>query len=82
MATMPPRSSGRTPRELLAFGDRVRELRHTRGWTQEQLAEAAGMHAVQVSHIEHGRNNAKLSTVVQLARAFGITPSELLRTLR
>jgi transcriptional regulator with XRE-family HTH domain len=60
----------------------VRELRHDRGWTQERLAEAAGMHAVQISHIEHGRNNAKLTTVYQLARAFGMTASELLRSIR
>jgi transcriptional regulator with XRE-family HTH domain len=79
---MPPRTSGKTPRELRAFGKRVRQLRDDRGWTQERLAEAAEMHAVQISHIEHGRNNAKLTTVCQLARAFGMTASELLRSVR
>lgn len=33
-------------------------------------------------YIEHGRNNPKLTTVIQLARAFGISAAELLRDVR
>ncbi|HEX3571045.1 MAG TPA: helix-turn-helix transcriptional regulator [Acidobacteriaceae bacterium] len=76
---MPPRRTGTPPREVVAFGERVRHLRLERGWTQERLAEAAGLNAVQVSHIENGLNEPKLTTVLRIARAFKIGAGELLR---
>ena len=79
---MPPRPAKDRAPEAVAFGERVRALRTKRGWTQERLAEEAKLNAVQVSHIERGANEAKLTTVFRLARAFDMTASELLRRLR
>jgi transcriptional regulator with XRE-family HTH domain len=79
---MPPRKSGEKVPEAVAFGQRVRALRLKRDWTQEQLAERADLNAVQVSHIERGANEPKLTTILRLARAFGITAGELLRPLK
>lgn len=60
-----------TPLERpVAFGERVRELRLKRGWTQERLAEEAELNAVQVNHIERGANEPKLTTILRLTRAF------------
>jgi transcriptional regulator with XRE-family HTH domain len=81
-ATMPPRKTRNPLPEIVAFGARVRKLRLAREWTQEQLAEASEMNSVQISHIERGANEAKLMTVVRLARAFGMTASELLKSIR
>jgi transcriptional regulator with XRE-family HTH domain len=81
-ATMPPRKTGKPLPEVVAFGARVRKLRLAREWTQERLAEASDMNAVQISHIERGANEAKLMTVIRLARAFGMTASELLKSIR
>lgn len=78
---VPPRT-GKRLREVVAFGERVRELRHAKGWTQERLAEEAGLNSVQISHIERGANEPKLTTILRLARAFGMTASELLRQFR
>jgi len=39
----------------------------------EDLAERSGMNVVQISHLERGRNEAKMSTILRLAKAFGIT---------
>jgi transcriptional regulator with XRE-family HTH domain len=50
-----------------------------REWTQEDLAERSGLNVVQISHLEGGRNEAKISTILRLAKAFGITPSKLLK---
>jgi transcriptional regulator with XRE-family HTH domain len=77
MQAMPPKTGKRTP-EAVAFGKRVRELRLARGWTQERLAEEAGINSVQVSHIERGANDPKLSTVVRIGRALKASPNELL----
>ena len=76
---MPPRMKGQRTKEAIAFGKRVRELRTERNWTQEELAEAAGMNWLQVGHIERGASDPKLSTIVKLAKAFRIHPADLLR---
>lgn len=41
-ATATKRAGERAP-EAIAFGQRVRELRDARRWTQERLAEVAGL---------------------------------------
>jgi transcriptional regulator with XRE-family HTH domain len=79
---MPPRREGEKLPEAVAFGERVRELRLKRGWTQERLAEEAVLNAVQVSHIERGANEPKLTTILRLARAFEITAAQLLRSFK
>jgi len=79
---MPPRKTGKPVPEAIAFGKRVRELREAKGLTQEQLAERAELHSVQISHIEGGRNEVKLTTILRLAKAFGMTASELLKPFR
>jgi transcriptional regulator with XRE-family HTH domain len=55
----------------------VRELRTGLKLSQEQLAERADLHWTHISGIERGRHNLKLSTLTQVARAFGVTLSEL-----
>jgi transcriptional regulator with XRE-family HTH domain len=77
--SMPPRKKGDRLAVGIAFGKRVRELRETKGWTLEVLAETAKMNELQVGHIERGASDPKLSTMVKLAKALGITISELLR---
>ena len=76
---MPPRTKAERTKEGIAFGKRVRELREAKGWTQERLAEAAGMNWLQVGHIERGASDPKLSTIVKLAKAFRIPPADLLK---
>ena len=39
------------------FAGRLRELREARGWTQHQLAAAAGVTAAAVKSLERGRNS-------------------------
>jgi len=75
---MPPTKGKKSP-AAVKFGAHVRELRHAHDWTQEDLAERSGLNVVQISHLEGGRNEAKISTILRLAKAFGITPSKLLK---
>lgn len=78
---VPPRKSAAKVPEAVTFGRRVRELRHARGWSQERLAEAADINAVQLSHLENGANEPKLRTILRLARALGVRPGDLLDKL-
>ncbi len=56
---------------------RLRLLRAERGWSQEVLAEAAGLHRTYVSSIERGERNVGIDNVERLAGAFGVEIGEL-----
>lgn len=61
---------------LIQFGRRVRVLRDERGWSQEVLAEKAGIHRTYVGGIERGLRNVALVNIARIAKAFGLTLSE------
>ncbi|MHB1515247.1 MAG: helix-turn-helix domain-containing protein [Acidiferrobacteraceae bacterium] len=65
-----------TARNVLAR--HLRFLRFHRGWTQEQLAAASGLHRTYISSVERGRRNVGLDNVERLAHAFGISARDLL----
>ena len=77
---MPPRT--KTAPEAVAFGAAVRERRKAKEWTQERLAEAAGVAAIQVGFVERGENIPKLTMILRLARALGVRPGELIDHIR
>lgn len=53
----------------------LKALREKAGLTQEQLANASGVHQTTVSQLETGRNkNPAYSTVAALATALATTP--------
>ena len=59
------------------FGKRVRELRLTRGLSQEKLAHRAGMHRTYLGGIERGERNPSLKNIQAIAVALNVTLSEL-----
>lgn len=46
--------------------------------SQEQVAERSGVHATEVSRIEAGKRDPRVSTVERLARAVQVKPGQLL----
>lgn len=56
----------------------IRALRHARGWSLEQLAEAAGLSRDAVVRIEQGSRNPRLGTTEQLATALGVGLAEII----
>jgi transcriptional regulator with XRE-family HTH domain len=54
-------------------------LRLERDWSQEQLAERAGLHRNYVGGVERGERNVGLDNIVALAKALGVPPADLLR---
>lgn len=63
---------------LTALGKKVRRLRADKGWTQEQLAEAAKVTRVCIVAVEGGKQNLSMDIVVRLANALSVTPQGLL----
>lgn len=65
-------------REGKIFGEVLRRLRTEREWTQEDLADAAGLTATYVGQVERGDKVPSLTVVLKLARGLAIPPAELL----
>lgn len=63
------------------FGERIRSLRKEAGLSQEELADAAGLHRTYIGAIERGERNISLINIVQLARALRVKPASLLEGL-
>jgi transcriptional regulator with XRE-family HTH domain len=63
---------------LQRFGQNVRNARLARGWTQEDLAAHTGLAVVQVSRVERGKREIRLTTLLRLLTALGVPPTELL----
>lgn len=62
----------------ISLSQRVYELRKLHDLTQDELSRKVGIKRQHVAMIETGRSNVTLETLYKLARAFGITASELL----
>jgi transcriptional regulator with XRE-family HTH domain len=60
------------------FGATVRELRNRKGWTQEDLADSAGLTTTYVGQVERGNKVPSLTVVLKLARGLGVPPADLL----
>jgi transcriptional regulator with XRE-family HTH domain len=64
--------------DLVAFGNRLRELRASADLTQEGLAHAAGLHWSYIGQIERGERNLSYINIRKLARGLGVTVAEML----
>ncbi|MEK3865189.1 helix-turn-helix transcriptional regulator [Paenibacillus sp. FSL H7-0716] len=62
-----------------SVGNRIRELRKAKGWTQEQLAEAASLHYSYIGGVERGDRNISLETLGKIIAAFDVPAKELFR---
>lgn len=51
------------------MGENIRELRCAQGWTQEQLADIAGITAANVRSIEAGKYATSLDVLNKISRA-------------
>jgi len=63
------------------FGSVIKAKRNQLGLSQEALAERADLHRTYVTDIERGTRNLTLESISKLARALGVTLSELFRSV-
>jgi transcriptional regulator with XRE-family HTH domain len=63
--------------ERKRLGQRVRQLRRVRGYTQEQLSERIGINPKYMSSIERGTENPTLDLLCRLARGLQVDLYEL-----
>ena len=59
------------------IGDRIHKLRHERGLSQEKFANLCELDRTYIASIEQGNRNVSIVNLEKIARAFGLTLSEL-----
>ncbi|HHJ13307.1 MAG TPA: XRE family transcriptional regulator [Gammaproteobacteria bacterium] len=63
-------------RRTLSYNLRLQRL--LKGWSQERLAEQAGLHRTYIGAVERGEVSIGLDRLARLARALDTTPAALL----
>lgn len=61
---------------LIAFGQKIRSIRKSKDISMQHLANIAEIEVSQIHRIETGKINPKLTTILILAKALEINPSE------
>ena len=73
-----PRRKMRSEEVALRFGENLRRCRRLADLSQEELGERAALHRTEIGMLEHGMRVARIDTLIRLAGAMAIPPSELL----
>lgn len=63
---------------LVALGERIRELREKKHWSQEKFADLCGLHRTAIGFLERAERNPRLDTLITVSKGLGITVSQLL----
>jgi transcriptional regulator with XRE-family HTH domain len=63
----------------IIFATRLREIRTSKGISQEKLAELSGLHRTYVSSVERFERNITIDNMERLASALGVDLRELLK---
>jgi transcriptional regulator with XRE-family HTH domain len=67
--------------DIAMFARNVAEIRADRHLTQAQVSHRSGIHVTEVSRIERGLRDPRLTTLIRLARALQVKPAQLLEDL-
>lgn len=60
------------------LGERLKELREERGYTQKQLSEELGINSVTYLHYEKEQREPPLSLLADISRFYGVSVDYLL----
>ena len=56
-------------------------MRAARGWSQEEMAEATGLHWTYIGQVERGERNLTLLSIQKIAKGLKIEMAELFKGL-
>ena len=73
-----PREPAESGSQMLLLGRRIRHARTEKGLTLDELGQLVGSTASQLSLVENGRREPRLSLLQSLAAALGTTTTDLL----
>jgi len=62
---------------LKALGQRIRELRTERGYSQESFADKCGVHRTFMGTVERGESNLSFQNIARVAATLGVPLSTL-----
>lgn len=65
-------------RDLKQIGGRMYAIRSSHGWTQEDVAVAAGISVRNYAEIERGRTNLRIITMIGICEALNVMPDDLI----
>jgi transcriptional regulator with XRE-family HTH domain len=65
------------PDVKVLFGNRVRQLRKERGWSQEAFAHRVGLDRSYMGSVERGERNVSLENICLIAAALGVGAAAL-----
>lgn len=60
------------------IGNKLLQIRKSKGMTQSEVAEASGLSDRTYADIERGSVNMRIETVLKICKALNITPDEIL----
>jgi transcriptional regulator with XRE-family HTH domain len=66
-----------TTKERIAFGKKLKEAREAANLSLRELAAASGVDHSNIAQIEKAERDPQLSTIIELAKALGISPTAL-----
>src|SRR4051812_24305169 len=73
-----PKPTGRPRTAAPSATNRLLELRLRAGWTQEEMAERLGCSSSHAHRLETGKRSLNQRLLLAAARAFGVSPREVL----
>ncbi|MEK4140083.1 helix-turn-helix transcriptional regulator [Paenibacillus sp. FSL L8-0333] len=65
-----------------ALGEKIRNYRKGRGYSQEELANLANLHTVYIGQLERGEKSPTIDSLEGIVEALGISFEELFRHIR
>src|SRR5712691_9158935 len=60
-------------------GDRIKDVRDEKGWTQDELAQKAGISKGFLSDVENNKRNVSAENALKIADALGVSLDFLMR---
>ena len=60
------------------FGEHLRKIRLEKRMSQEKLAHQSGYHPTYISHLETGKKQPTLQTIIQIAKSLDVKLADLL----